>query len=38
MVEFELSEIGAAVRVALHGRLDAASVERIETRLLWAGY
>ena len=34
VVEFEVSDIGAAVKVALHGRLDAPSVDRIETSLL----
>lgn len=33
-MEFELSDIGAAAKVALRGRLDAPGVDRIEARLL----
>lgn len=34
IVEFEFTDIGAAAKVVLHGRLDAAGVGQIEQRLL----
>jgi anti-sigma B factor antagonist len=33
-MEFQLDDVGGAIRVALSGRMDAAGVDRIEPRLL----